>query len=170
MIFLSALQLQNALGNSTRESGAARLPIHVRMLLFSPVAGGLGERIGPRVPVTVGALTASGGMLLLGRVQPGSGYPTAVLPAISVFGLGLAALVAPLTAAVLDPVPKGQTGVASGVNNVAARLAGPLAIVLLPLTAGMGGPEDLGSLEFSESPPPRPTTTCHDGPHSPDAQ
>src|SRR5207302_1084302 len=55
----------------------------------------------------------------------------AVLPGVLVFGLGLAATVAPLTATVLSSVETGHSGLASGVNNAVARVAGLLAIAAL---------------------------------------
>lgn len=149
LFFLLMLQLQNGLGYRALAAGAALLPINALMLLLSPAAGRLGQRIGPRTPMTVGALLAAGGMILLSRVQAGVGYLDTVLPALSVFGLGLAALVAPLTAAVLGAVPDEQTGIASGVNNAAARLAGLLATAGLPLLAGIGGIDDFDGPAFA---------------------
>ena len=72
------------------------------------------------------------GLLLFTRITPGRGYVEAVLPAVIVFGLGLACTVAPLTSAVLASVTDAELGVASGVNNAAARLAGLLAVAVLP--------------------------------------
>jgi hypothetical protein len=88
--------------------------------------------------MTIGSLTAAGGFLLLTRVQEGASYVIAVLPAVFVFGLGLGTLVAPLTAAVLAAVPKEQAGIASGVNNAAARFAGLIATAALPVLVGLG--------------------------------
>jgi len=142
LFFLLTLQLQDGLGYRAVAAGAALLPINVLMLALSPTAGRLGQRYGPRWPIAVGSLVAAGGMLLLERVQPGVSYGSGVLPGILVFGLGLALLVAPLTAAVLGAVEEGQGGIASAVNNAAARLAGLLATATLPLAAGMSGPAD----------------------------
>ncbi len=94
--------------------------------------------------MTAGALVAAVGMALFTRVVPGTGYLNAVLPAVTAFGLGMAALVTPLTATVLGSVPPDMTGTASGVNNAVARLAALLAIAVLPLAAGLGGLENLG--------------------------
>jgi hypothetical protein len=88
-------------------------------------------------------------MLLFARIRPGSSYVTTVLPAAIVFGLGLGLLVAPLTAAVLEAVDKREAGLASGINNAAARLAGLLAAAALPLAAGLGGMQRLDGPEFS---------------------
>jgi hypothetical protein len=73
----------------------------------------------------------------------------AVLPAAIVFGLGLACMVAPLTAAVLGAVDEGEVGVASAINNAAARLAGLLAAAGLPLVAGLGGMTQLEGPAFA---------------------
>jgi EmrB/QacA subfamily drug resistance transporter len=130
--FMIVLELQLALHYSALKSGAALLPITALMLLLSGRAGALAQRIGPRVPMTVGPLLVGVGMLLFTGIHPGSHYVTSVLPAAIVFGLGLALTVAPLTAAVFAAVDADELGVASGVNNAAARLAGLLAVAVLP--------------------------------------
>jgi hypothetical protein len=88
-------------------------------------------------------------MALFTRVQPGASYLAAVLPAAIVFGLGLACMVAPLTAAVLGAVDEGEAGVASAINNAVARLAGLFAAAALPLAAGMGGMTQLQGPAFA---------------------
>ncbi len=143
LLFLLMLVLQNALGYDALAAGLALLPINVLMLLLSPLAGRIGQRFGPRGPMTVGCLVVGLGLLWLSRVRPGVSYLGTVMPALCVFGLGLASLVAPLTDAVLGAVPTSQAGVASGVNNAVARLAGLLAVALLPLAAGLGGLEQI---------------------------
>lgn len=136
--FLSAIQLQVVAGYSALGAGTALLPTTVLMLLFSASAGDLGRRIGPRVPLTVGPLLAATGMLLMLRVGPSASYVRDVLPAVLVLGTGMLILVAPLTASVLAAVDTARAGLASGINNAAARAAGLLAVAALPLLAGMG--------------------------------
>ncbi|MFE9258279.1 MFS transporter [Streptomyces sp. NPDC006879] len=136
--FLSVLQLQVVSGYSALAAGAALLPTTVLMLLLSARSGALGERIGPRLPLTVGPLLCAAGMLLMLRVGPKASYLTDVLPALLVLGLGMVTLVAPLTATVLSSVSTDRAGLASGINNAAARAAGLLAVAALPLLAGMG--------------------------------
>ncbi|MGH9178370.1 MAG: MFS transporter [Acidimicrobiales bacterium] len=136
-LFLVVLRLQVSLGYSALEAGAALVPFTVCMLLLSPTAGQLSQRIGPRLPMTIGPLVAAAGLLLFGTVDPGDTYLDEVLPAVVVFGLGMALTVAPLTAAVLAGVDEGHAGVASGVNNAVARLAGLLAVAVLPALAGI---------------------------------
>ncbi|MFE9020487.1 MFS transporter [Streptomyces sp. NPDC007808] len=136
--FLAALQLQVVSGYSALGAGTALLPTTVLMLLLSARSGALADRIGPRIPLTVGPLLCAAGMLLMLRVGPDASYVTDVLPAVLVLGLGLVTLVAPLTATVLASVDVARAGLASGINNAAARAAGLVAVAALPLLTGMG--------------------------------
>jgi MFS family permease len=136
--FLTALQLQVVSGYSPLRAGTALLPTTVLMLLFSARSGALAERIGPRIPLTVGPLLCAAGMLLMLRVGRHASYATDVLPALVVMGAGMVTLVAPLTATVLASVDTGRAGLASGINNAAARAAGLIAVAALPLLTGMG--------------------------------
>ncbi|MFF0889929.1 MFS transporter [Streptomyces sp. NPDC001046] len=136
--FLAALQLQVVVGYSALAAGAALLPTTALMLLLSARSGELADRIGPRIPLTVGPLLCAAGMLLMLRAGPGASYALDVLPALLVLGLGMVTLVAPLTAAVLGSVSVARAGLASGVNNAAARAAGLVAVAALPLLTGMG--------------------------------
>jgi Na+/melibiose symporter-like transporter len=141
-LFLLVLHLQTVLGYSALEAGTALLPVTVLMLLLSSRAGALAQRIGPRIPMTVGPFVCAIGMLLFGRVEPGTSYGATVFPAAVVFGLGLSATVAPLTAAVLGAVEERRVGVASGVNNAVARFAGLLAVAVLPGLVGLADAGD----------------------------
>ncbi|MGQ4328953.1 MFS transporter [Streptomyces hayashii] len=136
--FLCAVQLQVVVGWSALGAGTALLPTTVLMLLLSARSGELAERIGPRIPLTVGPLLCAAGMLLMLRVGPDASYADDVLPGVLVLGVGMVALVAPLTATVLASVDVARAGIASGVNNAAARAAGLVAVAALPLLTGMG--------------------------------
>jgi hypothetical protein len=135
--FLIVVQLQTVLGYSAIEAGASLVPVTVLMLLLSPRFGAVSQRIGARIPMTVGPIVVGVGLGLFAQVGPGSHYASSVLPAAIVFGLGLSITVAPLTAAVLGAVDKEDAGIASGVNNAVARLAGLLAVALLPSLVGL---------------------------------
>jgi EmrB/QacA subfamily drug resistance transporter len=135
-LFLIVLQLQLSLGYSALEAGTSLLPVTVLLLVLSPTAGAIGQRVGPRLPMTIGPLVAAVGLLLFTRVRPGAHYATTVLPAATVFGLGLAITVAPLTNTVLSAVSSRFAGAGSGVNNAVARLAGLLAVAVLPALSG----------------------------------
>ena len=139
VFFLLVLQLQVVAGFSPLQAGSATLPVTLVMLGLSSRAGALSQRIGPTLPMTVGPLLAAAGLLLMLRVGDGASYLTDVLPAVLVFGLGLAAMVAPLTATVLGAAPGEHAGVASGVNNAVARTATLLAVAALPALVGLQG-------------------------------
>ncbi|MFD3835997.1 MFS transporter [Streptomyces sp. NPDC058642] len=149
--FLAALQLQVVSGYTALGAGAALLPTTALMLLFSARSGALADRIGPRIPLTVGSLLCAAGMLLMLRVGEDASYVADVLPALLVLGLGMVGLVAPLTATVLASVDVGRAGLASGVNNAAARAAGLIAVAALPLIAGMGEEAYRSPVAFDEA-------------------
>jgi EmrB/QacA subfamily drug resistance transporter len=149
-LFLIPVQLQVASGFSPVAAGSALLPITAVMLLLSARMGRLATKIGPRIPMTVGPIVAGVGLALLARVGVNASYLTDLLPALLVFSLGLSATVAPLTATVLAAAPARQVGVASAINNDIARVAGLLAVAVLPGLAGItpstyGNPDELSS-------------------------
>jgi EmrB/QacA subfamily drug resistance transporter len=142
-MFLLVLRLQVTLGYSALEGGASLLPFTLFMLTLSARIGALAQRIGPRLPMTVGPLVSACGLLLLARIGSGDRYVSDVLPAVTLFGLGMTITVAPLTSAVLAAVDSRRAGIASGVNNAAARLAGLLGIAVIPALAGIGAGTDV---------------------------
>src|SRR5262245_32498805 len=148
--FLFVAFLQISLGYSAVAAGAATLPVTVLMLVFSARSGMLAQRIGPRVPLTVGPLVIAVGLLLLLRIAPGDSYVSAVLPAVLVFGAGLTLVVAPVTATVLAAADEQRSGIASGVNNAIARVAGLLAVAVLPLIAGLTGDSFYNPAEMTD--------------------
>ena len=135
--FLLVVHLQTDLGYSALAAGASLLPLTVLMLAFSARMGALAQRIGPRLPMTIGPIVVGGGVVLLARVQAGTTYWTTVLPAAIVLGLGLTITVAPLTAAVLGAVEDRHAGIGSAINNAVSRIAGLLAVAVLPAAAGL---------------------------------
>ncbi|MDQ2940396.1 MAG: MFS transporter, partial [Actinomycetota bacterium] len=139
VFFLLVAFLQISLGYSPVAAGAASLPVTVLMLLLSARSGALAQRIGARIPLTVGPLVIAVGLLLMTRIDPGDSYVSTVLPAVIVFGLGLTLVVAPVTATVLAAADARHSGIASGINNAVSRVAGLLAVAVLPLIAGLTG-------------------------------
>ena len=138
-MFLLPIQLQRVVGFSALAAGTALLPMTALLLLLSARAGRLAARLGPRLPMALGPVVAGAGLALLVRVGPGSTYLADVLPAVVVFGLGLALTVAPLTATVLGAAAVEHAGVASAVNNGVARTAALLAVAAVPTLAGIAG-------------------------------
>ena len=139
VLFLVVLNLQVVVHFSALAAGTSMLPFTVLMLLLSARAGALAQRIGPRIPMTVGPVLAALALVLFSRIGAHSTYPRSVLPAVLLMGLGMATTVAPLTATALGAVDERHAGIASGVNNAVARAAGLLAVAVLPLAAGLGG-------------------------------
>ena len=137
--FLLVSFLQVALDYTPIEAGAASLPVTLLMLGFSARAGALAQRIGPRLPLTVGPLIVAVGLLMLTGLDQDSSYLAGVLPGVIVFGIGLTLVVAPVTATVLAAADSRHSGVASGVNNAVARVASLLAVAVLPLAVGITG-------------------------------
>jgi EmrB/QacA subfamily drug resistance transporter len=130
-LFFTAIYLQQVGGFSPVEAGAAFLPFTLLMFVLSRRMGALADRWGPRLFMGVGPIIAGLGLLLFLRLGQEPSYWTDVLPAVLVFGFGMSCTVAPLTATVLGAVEEGRSGVASGVNNAIARVAGLLAIALV---------------------------------------
>lgn len=145
MFFLLMLELQTVLGYDALRAGAALLPLNAIMLVASPITGRLASRVGARWPMTLGAFGAAAGMALFARVGRDATYFGTVLPALLVFAAGLSTLVAPLTTAVLGAVDAELAGTASAVNNAVARLAGLLAVALIPAIVGIAGSRDATS-------------------------
>ena len=129
--FFITLFLQQVAGYTAFQAGAATTPVTVLMFALSGRFGALASRIGPRLPMGVGPLIGAIGLGLLVGLDSEPDYVTQVLPAMVLFGLGLSMTVAPLTTTVLDSVEERHVGVASGVNNAVARVAGVLAIAAL---------------------------------------
>ncbi len=148
-LFLLPVELQLVVHYSPLESGLALLPVTMIMLLFSAGSGQLAARIGPRLQMSVGPLVVGAGLLLLTRATHDGSYLVQVLPAVALFGTGLAITVAPLTSTAMGAAPAEHAGVASAVNNVVARAAGLLAVSILPLLAGISGAAALDPHHFA---------------------
>lgn len=138
VFFWLVVTLQVVAGWSPLVAGLSLLPVTVLMLLFSPWAGQLGDRLGPRLPMTVGPLVGAVGVLLLVRVGPDATYLADLLLPVALLGVGLTVTVTPLTSTVLAAVEEERSGLASGVNNAVARTGGLLLVAVLPTLTGLG--------------------------------
>jgi MFS family permease len=115
------------------------VPVTVITLVLSRFSGRVSQRIGPRPQMTAGPLLCGVAVLLALRITTDARYVVDVLPVVSLFGFGLATMVAPLTATALSSVPASHAGAASGVNNAVARTGALLAIAAVPVAAGITG-------------------------------
>ena len=149
--FFLTLQLQTVSGYSALEAGVASLPIILCLLFLASSGGRLATRIGPRIPMTFGPVIMGVGTLMLLSVGRDPSYWIDVLPGLTVFGLGLALMVAPLTATVLAAAPDEHAGIASGINNAVARAGSLLAVAALPVAVGLGGAEYADPVAFNDA-------------------
>ena len=131
--FFIVIFLQQVAGYSAFAAGLSLLPITLLLIGLSSRVGRLSARIGPRLLMTVGPIVGGIGLLAFARLDERGDYLTQVLPATLIFGLGLAITVAPLTTTVLEAAERRHAGIASGVNNAIARVAGLLAIAAVGL-------------------------------------
>jgi Na+/melibiose symporter-like transporter len=126
--FLLVLFLQEVVGYSALQAGLALMPSTIVMFVLSKRMGRLADRFGPRLFMGLGPLTAAVGLALMLRLHAHLNYFADLLPALLIFSIGLACTVAPLTATVLSDADESNAGIASGINNAIARVAGLLAI------------------------------------------
>jgi EmrB/QacA subfamily drug resistance transporter len=145
VLFVVVIMLQEALDYSPTAAGFAILPITGLLLGVSPVAGRLADRIGARWHLTAGPAVTAVGLLILASSNTAD-YVTGLLPGLAVFGLGMAATVAPLTSTVLAGLDERHQSLGSGVNTAIARTAGVLSIASVPTASGFA--IDLGRQEM----------------------
>jgi EmrB/QacA subfamily drug resistance transporter len=146
--FFVVLQLQTVSGYTALQAGVSLLPLTICMVFLASRGGALGARIGPRIPMTLGPIVMGAGTLLLLAIGGDVDYWRDVLPGVTVFGLGLALMVAPLTATVLAAAPDRNAGIASGVSNAVARIGSLLAVAVLPVAVGLSGVEYADPVAF----------------------
>ena len=140
--FLPFVLIQSR-GYTPAGAGASLLPLVLLVSSGSLAAGRLLDRVGPRLPLTLGPLVAAAGFALFAILPGDAPYAASVLPALAVLGIGMAITVAPLTATVLNCVDREDQGTASGINNAVARMAGLLAIAVFGIAAAAAFNRDL---------------------------
>ena len=148
-VFIPALEI--VAGYSPVVAGSALVPVTAVTLLLSGASGRLAQRIGPRPQLVAGCLACAGASVLAVRIGGHAGYWTVVFPLALLFGLGLAAVVPPLTATAMNSAADSMAGLASGVNNAVSRVAGLFWIAALPPIAGLTGAAYLHPAQFRSS-------------------
>ena len=145
LFFVLVVFLQQAGGLGALEAGLSTLPTTLVMFVIARRVGRLADRHGPRLFMGAGPLLAAAGVVVLAlSVDERTSLVSEVLPGMVLFAFGLSLTVAPLTAAVLADAEQRNAGIASGVNNAVARVAGLLAVAAVGAVAG--GDLDVDSL------------------------
>jgi EmrB/QacA subfamily drug resistance transporter len=130
VFFFVSIYMQNVLGYSPTQAGAAFLPMTVLIVLFAPIAGKLSDRIGSRWLMGTGMVLVSTSLLIFSRLGLGSTY-WHILPGLIVGGLGMAITMTPTTAAAMGSVAVDKAGVGSAVLNSMRQVGGSLGIALM---------------------------------------
>ncbi len=138
VFFLVPTQLQVTLGFSAFEASLVFVPLTILMLAFSASAGDFAQKHGPRGPLVIGSIVIAASLFGFSLIGPGRSSLLFVLLVATVFGAGLAAVVAPITSTALA-VPEARAGAASGFNNAISRTAQLLSVASIPTVAGLTG-------------------------------
>ncbi len=138
MFFFIALYMQNVLHYSPLEAGVRFLPSTVVLIVISPIAGRLVDRVGARPLLTFGLLCISGALFGLSRITPQTGYST-LLPAFVLMGVGMGFTMSPMSTAAMNAVDRTKAGVASGVLAMSRMVGGTFGVAVIgALVAGIG--------------------------------
>jgi MFS family permease len=130
VFFFVSLYMQNVLGYSAVEAGAAFLPMTILIILVAPVAGKLSDRHGSRWLMSAGMVLLSAQLLYFSQLGTGASFWN-LLPALLVGGLGMSLTMTPTSAAALRAVPVEKSGVGSAVLNAMRQVGGSLGIALM---------------------------------------
>jgi hypothetical protein len=134
-MFFLPFELIDIQGYSATSAGAAFLPFSLIVAALSRWTGGLNQRYGARVLLCAGSIVVAAGLALFAIPVPGGGYWTRVFPAMTLWGVGMALSIAPLTTTVMGAAGDQYGGAASGINNSVSRIASMLAVALLGAVA-----------------------------------
>jgi predicted MFS family arabinose efflux permease len=151
MFFFLTLFLQQVAGYEALEAGIATIPTTLVMFALSKRAGRLADRFGPRLFMGCGPLVGAVGVALMLRLDEDISYWTELFPALLIFSLGLVATVTPLTATVLADADEHNAGIASGVNNAIARVAGLLCVAAIGAAVSAVYAGDMGGRDAGET-------------------
>ena len=135
MLFLLTAYLQTVQDRDALEAGVAVLPLFLPLVVLGPLSGRLTARVGPRIPMILGLLTAAAGFALIAGWSAHTTY-WALFPGLLIWGVGLGVLTPAVVAAAVGAVEPGKSGLASGVNNTARQAGGAVGIAVYGAVAG----------------------------------
>jgi EmrB/QacA subfamily drug resistance transporter len=135
MWFFLTLYMQNVLGYSTIQTGAAYLPVTFGAGVAAGVASQLLARVGTRPVIVAGALIAAGGVYWLSHIPVGGSYLTDLLPGMMVMSLGLGSVFVAVTTAANSGVPADKAGLAAALLNASQQVGGALGLAIFSAVA-----------------------------------
>ena len=130
MFFFVALYMQNILHYGALEAGIRFLPTTVVIIFAAPLAGRLADRIGPRIPMTVGLSLAAVALFLQSQIDASSGYADLLVP-FSIMGLGMGLTMSPMSTAAMNSVAPEKAGVASGILSMSRMVGGTFGVAVI---------------------------------------
>jgi len=144
-MFFLPMTMIGGWGETPATVSFALLPMGVMLTALSSFSGAWADRFGPGPLIALGSLIVAVAFIAMAVTTPLHAPFLAVLPCVLVMGLGMGLVVSPLSTAVMTSVSDGDTGIASGVNNAMARVAGLFAIALLGAVVGRVFEQSLGA-------------------------
>jgi EmrB/QacA subfamily drug resistance transporter len=151
MLFYLPMTVIAGWGVSPFAASLAFVPLSAFIFALSAPMGRLADRIGPRLPITLGSLTVALAYALVALTAPAQAFFAMTLPGMALAGLGMAGVVAPLSVAVMGSVAPHEAGTASGINNAVTRVAGLMAVALMGALASLVYAAAGGTLSFAET-------------------
>ena len=159
MLFLLTLFLQNVLGFSPLQAGFAFLPTALGVVVGAGLTSRVIGRVGPRVPMTTGALLAATGMFWLSAVTVHANYFADVLGPLVVLAIGLGMAFVSTSVTAISGVQPNESGLASALLNVGRQLGGSLGIAIMGTIATKVTGNQLATGPFTHAAVNRALTT-----------
>jgi DHA2 family multidrug resistance protein-like MFS transporter len=129
-LFLLTQILQNVLGYSTLAAGAGALPFALAMGAVSPIAAGMGRRIGTKLPVAAGLLLMAAGLTVMSAADAGTSFGYFVFATV-LMGIGMGLAMAPATDSIMGALPPEKAGVGSAINDTVRNIGGVLGVAVI---------------------------------------
>ena len=145
LFFLTQI-VQNVLGYSPLKAGFAFLPLGVGVVITAQITSRIVGRIGPRLPIAMGALVVSGGLAWLSRITDHASYVSDILPALVVLSVGLGLIFFSTTVVAVTGAGRNESGLAAAVLNVSQQLGGSIGLAVLGTVAANVARNDLAGI------------------------
>jgi MFS family permease len=135
LFFFITLYMQNVLGLSPIEAGAAYIPVTIGVGISTGISTQLLPIIGSRPLIVAGTLIGALGVFWLSRISAHGSYVADILPGLVVMALGLGAVFVGVQNAANAGVPPEQAGLAAALITASATLGGALGLAILSAIA-----------------------------------